>query len=71
MGYVMPLRFTRRGSAQAGQGPRVDPHITTNVEEEPILRIATLLGVDGENSVPLSSPMTLPDIVMSTGMEIY
>jgi len=47
------------------------PHITTNVEEEPILRITTLLGVDGENNVPLSSSMTLPDIVMSTGMEIY
>jgi len=47
------------------------PHITTNVEEEPMLRIATLLGVDGENSVPLSSSMTLLDIVMSTGMEIY
>lgn len=25
-------------------------HITTDVEEEPILRIATLLGVEGENS---------------------
>jgi DNA-directed RNA polymerase III subunit RPC2 len=28
-------------------------HITTDVEEEPILRIATLLGVEGENSVLL------------------
>ena len=49
-------------------------HITTDVEEEPILRIATLLGVGGENSVLLSSSMThtaLPDIVMSTGTEIY
>jgi len=47
-------------------------HITMDVEEEPILRIATLLGVDGENSVLLSSSMThtaLPDIVMSTGTD--
>lgn len=28
-------------------------HITTDVEEEPILRIATLLGVEGENTVLL------------------
>ena len=28
-------------------------HITTDVEEEPILRIATLLGVEGENAVLL------------------
>jgi len=41
-------------------------HITTDVEEEPILRIATPLGVGGENSVLLSSSMThtaLLDIV--------
>lgn len=30
-------------------------HITTDVEEEPILRIATLLGVEGENNMPLVS----------------
>jgi len=47
------------------------PHITTDVEEELILRIATLLGVDGENGVLLSCSMVLQDIVMSTGAEIY
>jgi len=48
------------------------PHITTDVEEEPILQVATLLGVDCENSVLLSSSMThtaLPDIVMSMGTD--
>jgi len=33
-------------------------HITMDVEEEPILGIATLLGVEGGNSVLLSSSMT-------------
>jgi DNA-directed RNA polymerase III subunit RPC2 len=50
-------------------------HIATDVEEEPILRIATLLGVEGENGVPLGSRLAaqapLPDIMMSTGTEIY
>jgi len=45
-----------------------------DVEEEPILRIATLLDIEGKKSVLLSSSMThtaLPDFVMSTGTEIY
>jgi len=49
-------------------------HITMDVEEEPILGIATPLDIEGKNSVLLSSSMThtaLPDIVMSTGTEIY
>jgi len=49
-------------------------HITTCVEEEPILGIATLLGVEGGNGALLSSSIThtaLPDSVMSTGTEIY
>ena len=49
-------------------------HITMDVEEEPMLRITTLLDIEGKNSVLLSSSMThtaLPDIVMSTGTEIY
>jgi DNA-directed RNA polymerase III subunit RPC2 len=36
-------------------------HITTDVEEEPILRIATLLGVEGENSVLLVVGIKLDD----------
>jgi len=49
-------------------------HITMDFEEESILRIATLLDIEGKNSVLLSSSMThtvLPDFVMSTGTEIY
>jgi len=48
-------------------------HITMDVEEEPILRIATLLGVEGGNGVLLSTSMThcSPSHCMSTGTEIY
>ena len=49
-------------------------HITMDFEEEPIVRIATLLDIEGKNSVLLSSSMThtaLPAIVVSTGTEIY
>ena len=48
-------------------------HITMDVEEEPILGIATLLGVEDGSGVLLPSSMThCPPIhCMSTGTEIY
>jgi len=48
-------------------------HITMDVEEEPILGIATLLGVEGGNGVLLSSSVAHCSLChcMSTGTEIY
>ena len=48
-------------------------HITMDIEEEPILGIATLLGVEGGNGVLLSSSMThcSASHCMPTSTEIY
>lgn len=50
-------------------------HITTDVEEEPIIRLAFMLGVEGVWSTSLSTPTTYvrrcKDISLSTGTEMY
>ena len=48
-------------------------HITTDVDEEPIIRLAHLLGVEGEWVCTSSSPPNTrpPDISLATGTEIY
>lgn len=49
-------------------------HITTDVEEGPIIRLAFLLGVEGVFPVRLpvcSSPIDSADISLATGTEIY